>query len=369
MAAIDPTFPLYSVACILAAALLLLLQLSSLVRQNNNLGISFLCFWAFFENLFYAVNTIVWSDNADIKLDVYCDIVTHVMIISYVVKPLTTLTLMRRLYLIASLRDVDLSAHINRRDRLIGWMMGLVLPVLVAGPVYYTVQGSRFEVLEGFGCRSSPYPAILATLLIYGWLFIPPLVSVFIYYPRVLWLFYRQNREINRYLNSNTSASISRMNYLRILALASIDVVLTLPIGITTLATSLLPQTNRQSVPFYRGWKTVHSDWTPQSITYVELKSAREYNAVAWVYIAYWTSPMLAFAIFGLFGLTQQARETYWRALRTVAAWCRWDPSILRVRHHSARMDRIDFTSRVLENPPRYARSLLEIPTFSWLDR
>ena len=33
-----------------------------------------MCFWLFLENLLNAINSIIWSDNADIKLYVYCDI-------------------------------------------------------------------------------------------------------------------------------------------------------------------------------------------------------------------------------------------------------------------------------------------------------
>ena len=72
--AVDPTYPLYPVACILSAVMLLLVLLTSFVRQSWNLGVAFLCFWLFLENLTEGIDTIVWSDNADIKLYVYCDI-------------------------------------------------------------------------------------------------------------------------------------------------------------------------------------------------------------------------------------------------------------------------------------------------------
>lgn len=74
VAAVDPTYPLYPIACILASALLFLVLLTSFIRQSWNLGIAFLCFWLFLENLTLGVNTIIWSDNADIKFHLYCDI-------------------------------------------------------------------------------------------------------------------------------------------------------------------------------------------------------------------------------------------------------------------------------------------------------
>ena len=72
--AADPTYPLYPTACILAAVMLLLVLFTSLVRQSWNLGVAFLCFWLFFENLTSGINAIIWSDNDDIKLYIYCDI-------------------------------------------------------------------------------------------------------------------------------------------------------------------------------------------------------------------------------------------------------------------------------------------------------
>ena len=127
MGAVDPTYPLYPIACLLAAAMLLSVLLTSLVRQSWNLGVAFLCFWLFWDNLFGAVNAIIWSDNGDIRLYVYCDIgqsvvlhfstltnpklyttVTHVNLISYVVRPMATLIIARRLHIIATYQSIEL---------------------------------------------------------------------------------------------------------------------------------------------------------------------------------------------------------------------------------------------------------------------
>lgn len=74
MPAIDPTYPLFPIACLLAATMLLLVLLTSFIRLSWNLGVAFLCFWLFFENLTLGIGAIIWADNADIKLYVYCDI-------------------------------------------------------------------------------------------------------------------------------------------------------------------------------------------------------------------------------------------------------------------------------------------------------
>ena len=82
----------------------------------------------FYNNITFGVEAILWSDNSDLKLYAYCDIgeavlfpglqqwaflihfppATHLRIITYIVKPMSTLIISRRLHLIASLQSVEL---------------------------------------------------------------------------------------------------------------------------------------------------------------------------------------------------------------------------------------------------------------------
>jgi hypothetical protein len=123
--AVDPTYPLYPVFCIVCAALMLLVLTTSFVRQSWNLGVTFLCFWLFWELLTEGIDAVIWSDNAEIKLYVYCDIgelptsanvshtdyiiysVSHLQMFTAVVKPACTLIITRRLFKIASMRAVE----------------------------------------------------------------------------------------------------------------------------------------------------------------------------------------------------------------------------------------------------------------------
>ena len=74
MTAVDPTYPLYPIASFAASVLLLLVLLTSFIRQSWNFGVALLCFWLFFENLTNGIKAVIWSDNSDVKLYVYCDI-------------------------------------------------------------------------------------------------------------------------------------------------------------------------------------------------------------------------------------------------------------------------------------------------------
>ncbi|VDC04731.1 unnamed protein product [Peniophora sp. CBMAI 1063] len=322
MAPVDPTYPLYPIVSILSSVMLLLVLLTSFIRQSWNLGVAFLCFGIFFENLATGLNAIIWSDNADIKLYAYCDIVSHLTIFTYVVKPMATLLITRRLYLIARMQTIDPPDRAAKRKELaIEWTLGLVIPLVVAGPLYYIVQWPRFSVEEGFGCDNSTDGSILGILLLNSWNVISPLVSITVYYPHVARIFYRQSRDINHFLRSN--GSVSRTSYLRILALSSIDILITLPVGIGDIVL----------------------DWQPISFSYAESGTAD----LAGKYFNQWTSPILAFVIFALFGVTSEARASYWRVICTIGGWFGWKPTSRASRARSLLED-IEFSERPAQN-------------------
>ncbi|VDC07841.1 unnamed protein product [Peniophora sp. CBMAI 1063] len=348
MVAADPTYPLFPIASFLASAMLSMVLLTSFVHQRWNLGVAFLCFWLFLENLLGGVSAIIWSDNADVKLYVYCDIVSRLELVTLVVKPMCTLIITRRLYLIVNLRSENaFSVRRNRKDVAIEWTLGLVIPLLLAGPLYYINEDARFQILEGGGCDAAVSgESVLALLLSTIWSFAPALLSVIIYYPRIAWILYTRYKDTSHFLQS--SQSISRAYFFRLLMLASIDVLVTLPFGITTFVLSLLSQFEQvgKHITFYEGWDTIHSDWTPAGVTYAEFRAAGP-ATIAEMYFSRWSSPFLAFVIFALFGVTGAARGTYWELLRTAMRCLGWKPRVL--QQESSALDTMAFGSRPQE--------------------
>ncbi|KZV72081.1 STE3-domain-containing protein [Peniophora sp. CONT] len=237
---------------------------------------------------------------------------------------MATLILSRQLYLIASLRSVELPGKEAKRKNLaIELILGLVIPVLVAGPLYYIVQKRRFQVVEGFGCASYEDNSVLGILVIWTWSVIPPLFSIVIYYPTVVRVLYRQNRDVKHVISSDDS--ITHTNYLRILALANIDILLTLPIGIASVILVVKDTLSSTSLSFYSGWTYVHTEWDPLSASYAELIASGTFT-VAEVYFVHWAPVFLSFVIFGLFGISAEARAAYCHAIFTVGCWFGWKP-------------------------------------------
>lgn len=140
---------------------------------------------------------------------------------------------------------------------------------------------------------------------------------------------------------------MSSTNYRRILVLASVDFLVTLPIGIAGTILAIDSWVSNFSLPFYWGWTLLHVDQDPVSYSYAELK-AYGTATLAYFYFNNWTSPVLGFTIFGLFGLTPEARASYWRAICTMCAWFGWKPAP-RVRNTSGSLGAIEFSSRPQE--------------------
>ncbi|VDB86862.1 unnamed protein product [Peniophora sp. CBMAI 1063] len=349
MKALDPTYPLYPIVEIFSTVLLLLVLATSVVRHSWNLGVLFLCFWLPLELVGSAAGHIIWSDNGHgtARFHTFCDIFSRLQLVCYVVKPMSTLILSRRLYMIASLRPINLECAAARRwNFALEWTLGIGVPLIVAGPLYYVLQRYRFVVKEGFGCANSHAHSILSILLIEGWLVVPPLLSAALYYPKVIKTFYCQRRDIERFLQSDGPEAASHVNYARLLILASVDILLMLPCG---LASIILYTLELEPIPFHSNGIHIHhhNHTMIKTVTYEELTSGQAGSArMARIYFLTATSPVLAFTIFGLFGVTSEARASYRRIIRTVTTLVGWRPASLKhVEAHSS-LGPIEFGER-----------------------
>lgn len=163
---------------------------------------------------------------------------------------------------------------------------------------------------------------------------------------RVARTFYRQSRDVNRFLQSDDS--ISRTNYVRLLVLASIDILITLPDGIISVVLNTTAALESGSFPFYNGWEKVHSDWQPVTYSYAELRAAG--NAyLAEFYGLFWSSLVLSYAIFALFGTTPEALALYWRIILRVGRWFGWRPTPRMDDSGSSTLGTIQFGTRPQE--------------------
>ncbi|VDB86868.1 unnamed protein product [Peniophora sp. CBMAI 1063] len=110
------------------------------------------------------------------------------------------------------------------------------------------------------------------------------------------------------------------------------------------LATIILYALEVQPGPFSRGWSHLqhHHALTIKTITYEELTSGRA--GIARMYFLASTSPLLAFTIFGLFGMSAEARASYRRAVGVVMG--RFRPEVLLSKETRSSLQPIEFGER-----------------------
>lgn len=134
---------------------------------------------------------------------------------------------------------------------------------------------------------------------------------------RILWAFYNQRKDVNRFLS--TGSSFEHANYIRLMVLGCLDALITLPSAIAELVINYAGS-GAQSRPivFYQGWTVTHTDWAPIPVP----RSAWTKDRWAALAIAFgqWITPLYATIFFVLFGFTRDARRAYrWCATMIVS--------------------------------------------------
>ncbi|KAF7354317.1 STE3-domain-containing protein [Mycena venus] len=340
--AVDPTYPLYPVLCIISAFCMFLVLTHSFIRQTWNLAVTFLCIGVFFDNLTHGFNAVVWRDNSDIKVPVYCDIISRLQFLMNFLPSISSLLITRKLYVISTLRDVGPPSHKTKLiDSAVEWGWGLGYPLFMTVVIYTLCQDSRFIVLQGFGCAFSTSDSWFSVVVISILPLIPPLISIFFYCPSIIRTVYIQSQSTNHILRSN--GSMSRTSYLRILALGCLDIIITLPISIINLVSFLPTFEGTSSLPAYIGWKANHVDFAPFGVDYADLTDT-PWDAFT-TYFDYGQYAVLAIAIFVLFGMTPSARSAYWSHIISVGRVFGVKSQPKRRRQSSGLVDSITFAA------------------------
>ncbi|KAI0316831.1 pheromone A receptor-domain-containing protein [Amylostereum chailletii] len=302
----DPTFPLFPVLNLFACLLALLPLFTSLGRSRHVGGIAF-ALWVAGASLIKGVNLIVWADRSDNVAPAWCEISTRVQIGSLVAIPASTLVITRRLYNVVSMRSLSPPDKRKARSAVIfDLSLTAGLPCIMVA-IYYLFQPVRFYIGEGYGCAPALDSSWLPLLLYQSWAIILPTISIVFYSPRIIWTFYTQQKASQELLRALDE---SRSNhYGRFLALGMLDAVVTLPIGILGWVFSVLAMPHR---PFVRSFSAIHHDFSP--ISYAKEDYIRRPRDMLLVRLNDVVNVVLGAAVFGLFGMTNEARAVYRRA-------------------------------------------------------
>ncbi|KAH9919596.1 pheromone A receptor-domain-containing protein [Fomitopsis serialis] len=289
------------------AAILVLIPSPAHWRARN-VAILSLIAWLVVVDLIYGVNTIVWSGNVEVRLVVWCDITTKIIIGASSALPAAAMCICKHLELVASGRAVRLTREDQRRRMCFEFAMCFGAPVVLMA-LHYIVQGHRFDIVEDIGCQAATYYSIPAVFIVW----FPPLLFAtitFIYAGLALNHFFRQRLNFATHLRSCDSA-LTTSRYLRLIAISITEMLwgasLTALAMYDNIAPGLYP---------YTSWASVHSSFSRiGQYTLVEFSPRARGQAFLFV----WAVPASSFIFFVFFGFGEEAVKDYRRALSWVA--------------------------------------------------
>ncbi|KIJ08360.1 hypothetical protein PAXINDRAFT_182292 [Paxillus involutus ATCC 200175] len=295
----DP-YPLFPVFAFLGFVLALVPLPWHLQAWNS--GTCAYMLWVSLSCLVQFVNSVVWHGNVNNPAPVWCDISTKFLIGASVGIPASGLCITRRLYKISRVSTVSVTRQDKRRAVLIDLCICVGIPVLVM-VLHYIVQGHRFDILEDVGCYPSIYNTLPAYFCVFMWPVLLGCVS-FVYSALTLVAFYKRRLQFNELMSSQSCLSTSR--YLRLMLLASLDMLCTIPVGIYSMYIANV------GVPLepYISWANVH--W---GFSYVGLIPSIEWASDppfrTSVELTRYLFPASSFLFFALFGFAGEARKNY----------------------------------------------------------
>ncbi|EAU87392.2 pheromone B alpha 1 receptor [Coprinopsis cinerea okayama7 len=274
-----------------------------------NTGTCLYMFWTGLGCLFQFVNSIVWNRNAINWAPVWCDITARFIVGCSWAIPAASLCINRRLYHIASVRSVTISRAEKRRAIMVDLAIGLGLPIL-GMILQYIPQGHRFNIFEDVGC----YPFTYNTPVAFALVWCPPvaigLVSG-VYCVLSIRNFWKRHNQFSELLSNHSNLTSNR--YIRLMALAATDVLLTVPLGSWAISLNV-----SMGIHPWLGWEDTHRGfsrvdqfpailWRSDKITEICIEFTR------------WNIVVCALVFFAFFGFADEARKHYKSAVSTVA--------------------------------------------------
>ncbi|KAF8890816.1 pheromone B alpha 1 receptor [Gymnopilus junonius] len=258
-----------------------------------NTGTCLYMVWTGLACLNQFINSIVWNRNAINWSPAWCDISSRFIVGSAIAIPAASLCINRRLYHISSVRSVTITKAEKRRDIMIDLMIGLGLPFLEM-VLQYIPQGHRFNIFEDVGCYPFTYNTWPAYILVYCPPIVIGLVSA-VYAILSIIQFNKSRSQFNDLLSSHSNLTSSR--YVRLMCLAGIEVLCTVPLGSYALYLNIKAGINP--------WITVL--WRANPVNEVSLELTR------------WLVIICACIFFAFFGFADEAKKHYRSAYASFA--------------------------------------------------
>ncbi|CAE6372428.1 unnamed protein product [Rhizoctonia solani] len=294
-----------------AIAIVLVLLPISWHWRAKNIGTLLYIGWTVLGNLNWLINTIVWRGTWEELAPRWCDFSSKIIIGQSVGLTAASLCINRKLYNIATIQSVTRSPKSKRINDIVDLCLGILLPIIVMA-LHYVVQPNRYNIIENIGCWPPSQPTLLTVPMTTIWPIIIGTAS-FIYCGLSIRAFLSARQQFNQVLN-NSGSGVNMSRYFRLMALATEEMLFTLPFAIFLLVTNL---TRFPVVPWV-SWEDTHLDYykvikTPWILLRADPMS---YNTMM---INLWVLPAGGFLFFIWFGLGGEAIASYKNAFWKVA--------------------------------------------------
>ncbi|KAI6007087.1 pheromone A receptor-domain-containing protein [Pisolithus albus] len=275
-----------------------------------NTGTCLYMIWTGLGCLNQFINSVVWNSDVINKAPVWCDISSKFMIGTAVAIPAASLCINRRLYHIVSVDSVTKTRSEKRRDVLVDLAIGLGIPILEM-ILHYIVQGHRFNIFEEIGCYPTTYNTPPAYALVFCWPIAIGVVSA-VYCMCTIRELALRRAQFKELLSANRNMSSSR--YFRLMGLAGIEVLCTIPLGAYTVYLNVTVS----PIQPWISWANTHYDFS-RVAQYPYVVWTENYQMAVSLQLSRYLIVACAFIFFAFFGFADEARRNYRMAYTSIA--------------------------------------------------
>ncbi|KAG1773715.1 GPCR fungal pheromone mating factor [Suillus placidus] len=268
--------------------------------RAGNISTLAISLWLFVSNVIFGINAIIWGNTVQNIAPVWCDITTKLEIGSTVALPAAMFTLCMHLERVASIRHGNPTHSEKRRRQIMECALCFGMPLMYMA-LHYVVQGHRFDIVEGFGCRPTVYVSIASIFLIW----VPPLVfslGAGIFAASAFSHFWQRRATFAKHLKKSDSA-LTTSRYFRLMSMAIVEMFFGL------LVTSLnMWWTMRPGLRPWISWENVHSNWLEVAHFPLAIIPPTE---LAWTFALWFMIPIASIFFFLFFAFGHDAVKEY----------------------------------------------------------
>ncbi|KAF9458255.1 pheromone A receptor-domain-containing protein [Collybia nuda] len=277
-----------------------------------NVGTCLYMLWTAAGCLNQFINSVVWNGNTR-DAPGWCDISVRIIIGASTAIPAASLCINRRLYRISHLQTAKISDAEKRRGVIIEFAIALGLPIFFI-VISFIPQVHRYDIAEDIGCIPVGYPTPVFIALVHA----PPVAIgcvTAVYSVLSIKAFFERQKHLQELMAGSTSLDTNR--YFRLMCVAGIDVVLTIPLGCFAIYDNIKRYGGVQP---WVSWANIHSNFNVHGVIPASSWRANPYTE-GMAEFNRWMIILCAFTFFTFFGFAEEARRNYLVAFMRIASW------------------------------------------------